>query len=63
MFNRGSSTESRWLGSAVAKMLDVRSWEYPMLCCRLHDAEMQTSKCAELLCVLVLDAITDRIVL
>jgi hypothetical protein len=45
------------------KMLTVRSWEYHMLSCRLHDAEMQTSKCAELLCVLVLDAITDRIVL
>ena len=59
MFNRRSHTE---VGSVIAMMLAVRSWEYPALCCRLHDAEMQMSECAELWCVLVLDAITDRIV-
>ena len=61
--NRGSSMKSHRGGSVTAKMLAVRSWEYPVLCCRLHDAEMQTSKCAELLCVLVLDAITECVAL
>ena len=41
--NRGSSMKSHRGGSVTAKMLAVRSWEYPVLCCRLHDAEMQTT--------------------